>query len=106
MLELGFLVGGATILAFVILYPIFRQPVPPRWTQNGLIAEVVTVALVAGFACGIFLIVAGLIKVAQTGISLLHIGLLAVVLVVLAMAWRRLRSHRVPGQGTGKLPTA
>ena len=105
MLELGVLVGGAASLAFMILSPIFRQPVPPRWTQNGFLSELITVALVAGFALGAVLIVAGAIELAQTGISLLHLGLLAGALALLAVAWRWLRSRRGAGPGAGRLPT-
>jgi uncharacterized membrane protein (UPF0136 family) len=79
--------------------------VPPRWTQNGFLSELITVALVAGFALGAVLIVAGAIELAQTGISLLHLGLLAGALALLAVAWRWLRSRRGEGPGAGQLPT-
>jgi hypothetical protein len=105
MLELGVLVGGATIVALLILSPIFRQPVPPRWTQNGFISEVVTVALVAGFALGVVLIVAGAIELAETGFNFLHLGSMAGAIAVLALAWRWLRQRQGAARGSGRLPT-
>ncbi len=105
MLELGVLMSGATVLALVVLSPIFRQPVPPRWTQNGFISEFITVAMVAGFAVGITMSVAGMIALMQTGGDATHLGLMAGVIVLLVVSWRLLRARRGAVRNGGRVPT-
>jgi hypothetical protein len=105
MLEFGVLVSGATIVALLVLSPIFRQPVPPRWTRSSAIGEAVSVALVAGFALGVTMIVAGIVELVQTGFTLLHLATLAGAVAVLVGAWHWLRVRSLPGPGAGRLPT-
>ena len=107
MLELGILLLGAAVLALMILTPLFRRPMPPRWTTMSLVSELVTVGIVAGLALGGILTGVGLIDLVQHGIGLVHLALFAGVIVLLAIAWRWVRGRSAAGPGAGgQLPTA
>ena len=106
MLELGILSFGAAVLALMVLAPILRRPVPPRWTNLNLLAELITVAIVAGLAFGLVLTGAGVVDLVEHGIGLVHLAMFGAVVVLLVIAWRWVRGRPAAGPGAGgQLPT-
>lgn len=90
MLATGGLLVSLALLMLALLAPVFRRSDPPRWTTRGWIGEFVTVAIVGTLALGLVCLSAGAIDAFQTGLHYLDLGLLAVVLVVSIVMWRRL----------------
>jgi hypothetical protein len=106
MLELGILLLGAAVLALMVLTPVLRRPVPPRWTTMSLVAELITVGIVAGLALGGILTGVGVIDLMQHGIGLVHLALFIGASVLLAVVWRWVRGRPSAGPGAGgQLPT-
>jgi hypothetical protein len=78
------------LLTLAAVAPIFRSSNPPRWATRGWVGEIITVAIVCTLAVGLGYFGAGTIDAFQTGPNYLDLGLLAVVLFVSVVIWRRL----------------
>ena len=92
MLATGGLLVSMALLAAVAVAPAFRSSNPPQWTTRGWLGEVVTIAIVCTLAIGLGYLGAGVIGMVQ-GPDYLDRGLLAVVLLVSVMVWRRLSAR-------------
>jgi len=90
MLPLGGLLTCAAILALAALAVVFRSPNPPRWTTWSWAGELISVGLVALFALGLAMFVAGAVGAYHEGLQLVDLGLLAAVLLAAVVIWRRL----------------
>ena len=97
MLAIGGLLVSIALLAVAAVAPIFRSSNPPQWTTRRWVGEVVTIAIVCALAIGLGYLGAGVIGAVQTGPEYLDLGLLAVVLFVSVMIWRRLRARARAG---------
>ena len=93
MLSIGGVLVCVAILALAAVAPAFRSSDPPGWTRRGWVGELVTLSIVCTLAIGVGYLGAGLIAASQTGPDVLDLGLLAGVLVVAAMVWRRLNGR-------------
>lgn len=92
MLTTGGLLVCVAILTLAAVAPAFRSSDPPQWTRRGWVGELVTLAIVCTLAIGVGYLGAGLITAVQTGPDFLDVGLLAGVLLVAVMVWRRLNA--------------
>jgi hypothetical protein len=88
MLALGGLLISVALLALAASAIVFRSPSPPRWTTWS--GELITLAIVAGFALGLANLIAGASAAFEEGPRLADLGLLAAVLVGALVIWRRL----------------
>jgi hypothetical protein len=71
-----------------------------------LVAELITVGIVAGLALGGILTGVGVIDLMQHGIGLVHLALFIGAIVLLAVVWRWVRGRASAGPGAGgQLPT-
>ena len=93
MLATGGLLVSIALLAMAAAAPVFRSSNPPQWTTRGWVGEVVTISIVCTLAIGLGYLGAGVIGAVQTGPDYLDVGLLAVVLFVSVVIWRRLRAR-------------
>jgi hypothetical protein len=96
MLATGGLLVSIALLTLAAVAPLFRSSDPPRWTTRGWVGELVTLAIVCMLALGLGYLGAGVIRTAQTGPDYLDLGLLAGVLFVSLMIWRRLSTGARP----------
>jgi hypothetical protein len=114
MLALGGVLSCAALLALTALALVFRRPNPPRWTMYSRADELVAIAIVCALAMGIDYLAAGVISAREEGPDPIDIGLLAAVLIVSFMLWRRLnffaraRALDAEAEATGRarLPAA
>jgi hypothetical protein len=90
MLTLGALSTCAAVLTLAALAIVFRSPDPPRWTTSSWAGELISVGLVSLFALGLAMFIAGAVSAYREGLALIDLGLLAAVLLVALMIWRRL----------------
>jgi hypothetical protein len=97
MLATGGLLVCIALLALATVGPVFRSSDPPEWTTRGWVGELVTLAIVCTLALGLGYLGAGVIGAVQTGVDYLDLGLLAAVLLVSVVIWRRLRARTRPG---------
>jgi hypothetical protein len=97
MLATGGLLVSIALLTLALLVPIFHRSDPPRWTTRGWIGEVVTVSIVCTLALGLGCLGAGTIDAFQTGPDYIDLGLLAGVLLITVVIWRRLNARARPG---------
>jgi hypothetical protein len=116
MLATGGLLTAIALLTLAAVAPVFRSSNPPRWATYGWVGELVTLAIVCTLALGLGYLGAGAIEAFQTGPDYLDLGLLAVVLFVSVVIWRRLKARarlkaveadaglhaRVPGTGEAR----
>jgi hypothetical protein len=93
MLATGGILLGVALLTLAAVAPVFRSSNPPRWTTYGWVGELVTVAIVCTLALGLGYLGAGAIEAFQTGPNYADFGLLAVVLFVSVVIWRRLNAR-------------
>jgi hypothetical protein len=93
MLATGGLLTAIALLTLAAVAPVFRSSNPPRWTTYGWVGELVTLAIVCTLALGLGYLAAGAIDAFQTGPDYLDLGLLAVVLFVSVVIWRRLNAR-------------
>lgn len=93
MLTTGGLLVCVAIVTLAAVAPAFRGSDPPPWTRRGWVGELVTLAIVCTAAIGVGYLGAGLIAAVQTGPDFLDLGLLAGVLLVAVVVWRRLRAR-------------
>ena len=93
MLATGGLLVSIALLAMAAAAPVFRSSNPPQWTTRGWVGEVVTISIVCTLAIGLGYLGAGVIGAVQTGPDYLDVGLLAVVLFVSVVIWRRLTAR-------------
>jgi hypothetical protein len=96
MLAIGGLLVAIALLALAAVAPVFRRPNPPRWTKRGWIGEVVTLAIVCTLALGLGYLAAGALAAFRTGLDYVDLGLLAAVLFVSVVIWRRLNARTRP----------
>jgi hypothetical protein len=96
MLATGGLLTAIALLTLAAVAPVFRSSNPPRWTTYGWVGELVTLAIVCTLALGLGYLGAGAIEAFQTGPDYLDLGLLAGVLVVSVVIWRRLNARARP----------
>jgi preprotein translocase SecF subunit len=96
MLATGGLLTAIALLTLAAVAPVFRSSNPPRWTTYGWVGELVTLAIVCTLALGLGYLGAGAIEAFQTGPNYLDLGLLAVVLFVSVVIWRRLSARVRP----------
>ena len=96
MLTTGGLLTAIALLTLAAVAPVFRSSNPPRWTTYGWVGELVTLAIVCTLALGLGYLGAGAIEAFQTGPDYLDLGLLAGVLVVSVVIWRRLNARARP----------
>jgi hypothetical protein len=96
MLATGGLLTAIALLTLAAVAPVFRSSNPPRWTTYGWVGEVVTLAIVCTLALGLGYLGAGAIEAFQTGPDYVDLGLLAGVLVVSVVIWRRLSARARP----------
>jgi hypothetical protein len=97
MLATGGLLLSITLLALALLVPVFNRSDPPRWTTRGWIGEIVTVSVVYTLALGLGCLGAGAINAIQTGPDYIDLGLLAGVVLITVVIWRRLNARARPG---------
>ena len=102
MLAIGGLLVCAALLLLAVVAPVFRSSDPPRWTTYSWAGELVTLAIVCTLALGLGYLGAGAIDAYQTGLDYLEVGLLAAVVLVSVVLWRRLGS----GAGLGTFEVA
>jgi len=96
MLATGGLLTAIALLTLAAVAPVFRSSNPPRWATYGWVGELVTLAIVCTLALGLGYLGAGAIEAFQTGPDYLDLGLLAVVLFVSVVIWRRLNARARP----------
>ena len=96
MLATGSLLTAIALLTLAAVAPAFRRSSPPRWTTYGWVGELVTLAIVFTLALGLGYLGVGAIEAFQTGPDYLDLGLLAVVLFVSVVIWRRLNPRARP----------
>jgi uncharacterized membrane protein len=89
VLAAGGLLVAIALLTLAALAPVFRSSNPPRWTTYGWVGELVTVAIVCTLVLGLGYLGAGAIEAFQTGPNYVHLGLVAAVLFVSVVIWRR-----------------
>jgi hypothetical protein len=97
MLTTGGLLVSIALLTLAAVAPVFRSSHPPRWTTRGWIGELVTLAIVCTLALGLGYLGAGAIAAFQAGLDYLDLGLLAVILLVSIVIWRRLSARARSG---------
>jgi hypothetical protein len=116
LLATGSFLTAIALLTLAAVAPLFRSSNPPRWTTYGWVGELVTLAIVCTLALGLGYLGAGAIEAFQTGPDYFDLGLLAVVLFVSVVVWRRLNARarlkaveadarlhaRVPGTGEAR----
>jgi len=90
MLALGVLLTCAALLGIVLSALVFRRPDPPRWTTRSWAGEFVAIGLVCVLSLGLGYVGAGSIDAYRQGVEAIDVGLLAVVLVLTLVVWRRL----------------
>jgi hypothetical protein len=88
MLVLGALLLCVALLALAGLTVVFRSPNPPRWTAWS--GELITLAIVSGFALGLACLIGGLSNAFEQGLGLVDLGLLAAVIAGTFVIWHRL----------------
>ena len=104
MLATGGLLVCLALLALAVVAPLFRTSNPPQWTTRGWVGEVITLAIVCTLALGLGYLGAGVIGAVQTGIDYLDLALLAAVLLVSVVIWRRLSARARPGAIRAEAP--
>lgn len=90
MLTLGGLLTSAALLMLAACAVTFRRPDAPRWTTRAWVHEVATIGFASLLAIGLGYLAAGGMRAYLEGPPLIDLGLLAGVLVVATMIWRRL----------------
>jgi hypothetical protein len=90
MLALGALLTCSALFGIAAVAILFRRPDPPRWTTRSWAGEFVAIALVCALALGMGYLVAGSISAYQQGLEAIDLGLLAAVLALALVAWRKL----------------
>ena len=105
MLATGALLVSIALLTLATVAPVFRSSNPPRWTTRGWVGEVVTLAIVCTLAVGLGYLGAGLIGIWQTGLDYLDLGLLAAVLLVAVVIWRKRRARRTAPAAEASVPS-
>ena len=90
MLALGVLLTCAALLGIVLSALVFRRPDPPRWTTRSWAGEFVAIGLVCVLSLGLGYLGAGSIDAYQQGLAASDLGLLAAVLVLTLVVWRKL----------------
>jgi hypothetical protein len=93
VLTIGGLLVSVAIVTLAAVAPAFRSADPPQWTRRGWVGELVTLAIVCTLAIGVGYLGAGMIAAVQTGPDFLDVALLAGVLFVAVMFWRRLNAR-------------
>jgi hypothetical protein len=96
MLATGGLLVCIALLTLAAVAPVFRSSNPPQWTTYRWVGELVTLAIVCALALGLACLGAGAIGAFQTGPGYLDLSLLAGVLVVSVVIWRRLKARAGP----------
>jgi hypothetical protein len=96
MLATGSLLTAIALLTLAAVAPVFRSSNPPQWSTYGWVGELVTLAIVCTLALGLGYLGAGAIEAFQTGPDYVDLGVLAGVLVVSVVIWRRLDARARP----------
>jgi hypothetical protein len=96
MLATGGLLVCIALLTLAAVAPVFRSSNPPQWTTYRWVGEFVTLAIVCTLALGLGYLGAGATEAFQTGPGYLDLSLLAGVLVVSVVIWRRLKARARP----------
>jgi hypothetical protein len=109
MLATGGLLVAIALLMLAVLVQIFRSSDPPRWTTRGWISEVLAVMMICTLALGAVRLGAGTIEAFRTAPDYLDLGLLALVMLVSIVVWRKLRKgaarpKAVESAGVGPRP--
>lgn len=90
MLALGGLLVSVALLALAALAVLFRRPNAPRWTTRSWVHEIGIITVVCLLTMGVAYLITGGVDAYQAGVHLVDLGLLAGVLVVACVVWRRL----------------
>jgi hypothetical protein len=93
----GTLLIALVVLGFTVMVLATRKPNPPAWSSYTLVHEFVAICCVSMGSFGIALVVESMVLLKQQPLNAMHVILIALVLVVFAAAWKRLR---VRGWGT------
>lgn len=111
MLALGGLLISAALLTLAAFAVVVRRPHPPRWATWGWIHELVTVAVAGLLTIGVGHLVAAGMAAYREGPQLVDLGLLAAVLCIAFLIWRRLdvrarlKAFRSVTRARGPAPT-
>jgi hypothetical protein len=87
------------LLRLAAIASLFRSSNAPRWTSRGCVAEVVALAIIGTLALGVGCLAAGAITVLETRPDYHELGLLAFVVLVAIVIWRRLKPRAVATVG-------
>jgi hypothetical protein len=87
----GTLLIALVVLGFTVMVLATRKPNPPAWSSYTLVHEFVAICCVSMGSFGIALVVESMVLLKQQPLNAMHVILIALVLVVFAAAWKRLR---------------
>jgi hypothetical protein len=96
MLATGGLLVAIALLTLAVLVQVFCGSDPPGWTTRGWISELLAVMIICAVALGAVRLGAGTIEAFRTGLDYLDLGLLALVLLVSIVVFRRLKQEAWP----------
>jgi hypothetical protein len=88
MLALGSCIAGAGILIVSLLALLFRHPNPPRWARPQIVPMLICLPITGMFAIGLAFTVVGLWQLVNGTGDPLELGVLAAVVICLALVWR------------------
>jgi hypothetical protein len=98
-LALGGSLTCVALLTLAAVASLFRSSNATRWTSRGCVGEFVALAIVGTLALGVGCLAAGAINVLETRLDHLDLGLLAGVVLVAIVIWRRLKPRAVTTVG-------
>ena len=87
----GTLFVALAVLGFTVLMLASRKPSPPAWTSYTLTHEIVAIGTVSLGGVGIALVIQSIGLFIQQPPTALHVILVASILLVFVVVWRRLR---------------
>ena len=87
----GILLIVLVVLGFTVMVLANRKPSPPAWAQYNLTHEFVPIGTVSLVSFGIALVVQSIALLKQQPLTAMHVILIVSILVVFAVAWKRLR---------------
>lgn len=87
----GILLIVLMVLGFTVVALATRNPRPPAWAQYTLTHEFVAIGTVPLMGTGIALVAQSIVLIEQQPLTATHVVLIASILVVFAVAWKRLR---------------
>ncbi|MGF1609269.1 MAG: hypothetical protein ACFCUQ_07730 [Kiloniellales bacterium] len=99
LLVYGLGLAGAGVLLFLAGLRVFRRPQPPRWLQEGVSGDLLTVAVIGLVTIGVGLDVVFFASLSEQAFGLAETLSTAAVLALLVIGGRLLRRRSAPAAG-------